>query len=273
MQPSNVKRLSAGGRLLAVTTILSLTVVASLGAQSGVILGNGDDLLRLLDDGGNVAVVFDVNDVNTTQVVRFGRADPSGFDEMNIDIELIDEGSTLAADDRSIFLDSSAANITLGSGSSTEPGSDGDLFLEDGLGTTNILIDGATGNFTQNIDNTGTTFDFDGNGAVKAWAIIESDGTVARCWKCSGAASNTSQVDTGQYQVGFNLNGIENRPVLATVSCPVSSIGILPAIFQCAQAGATINVAPRLFTDSAYFVFTRDSAGTPSDRAFTLVVF
>lgn len=257
--------------LLAVVALAvfgTLTLGAPAAAQSGVVMGDGETILHLLDNNGGVAVDFDVDDVFTNEQIVIGRADTTGLDEMYINLVLVDGKSTLAADDPSVFLGSSQAEIRLGSGSASEPGEDGDLYLEDGFGVTTININGVTGNIEQLIDNVGPPF-LDGNGAVKAWAIIDVLGNVVRCWNCNTSSSQTQRLDVGDYEVDFTIIGaISNRPVLAVSSCPVSNfLGI-----QC-ELVDTVTVSPRFGDDSSFFVRNNNSDGDPKDGSFTIVVF
>lgn len=241
-------------------------------AQSGVVMGADEELFHLLDNSGGIAVDFNVDDVNTTQQIVFGRADTAGFDEMNIDLVLIDNDSTLDNLDPSILLDSSDAAIRLGSGSAAEPGRDGDLFIEDGLGITTIQINGDSGNIDQEIDNSGSVTDFDGNGAIKAWAHISFSGDVVRCWNCNTDSADTQRIATGEYEVSFSVGNIDKRPVLATRACPQPGNPFDPFV-QCTLIDGSIFVSPRLLDSQSFFVGIKNGDGEPQNGTFTIIVF
>lgn len=251
-------------------------IPAPLTAQSGVILGTGEEILHLLDNSGGIAVDFNVDDLNTPQSVEFGRADLSGTDESDVDIVLIDSNSTLSVSDRSIHLDASAADIILGSGSVTQPGSAGTLTIRDTTGFLKTQIDGDTGNIVQIVDNVGASAtDFDSNGAVKAWAIINGDGTVARCWNCNTSLASTRRISTGVYEVDFlslTFGDLDKRPVLASLACATPFFPGLPDS-QCLLFQGSIQVSPRLGDASSYRVRTHKTDGSLVDSSFTIVVF
>lgn len=251
--------------------LTALALTTSAGAQSGVVMGTEEELLHLLDNGGGIAVDFNVDDVNLTQAIVIGRADTLGFNEMDIDLVLIDNDSTLSNGDASVFFNSSDASLRLGSGSAAEPGRDGDLFVEDGLGITTIQINGDSGNIVQEIDNIGAVTNFDGNGAVKAWAIIDADGTVIRCWNCNTNASETQRLSEGKYEVDFTIGNIDKRPVLATRACATPGNPLAPAT-QCAPFSDEIRISPRLLDSSSIWVLVANDEGNQDDT-FTLVVF
>ncbi|MFV2073884.1 MAG: hypothetical protein ACC742_14700 [Thermoanaerobaculales bacterium] len=150
-----------------------------------------------------------------------------------------------------IVLNGLTAQIILGNSASTE---DGDILVRDTDGTSSITMDGASGNVSNQ---------FAGNGLVKAWARINSDGTVASCWNCSTNAANTQKLFTGQYEVDFTFaSDITARP----------RAGILDTHGTLITAGE-IYLANRLGDNSSVWVGTLDSAGTSSDRAFTIMIY
>ena len=154
-----------------------------------------------------------------------------------------------------VAVDGATALITLGS--STE---DGDLRLFGG-GSATIELDGGTGNATQELD---------GNGFVKAWARIASDGSVTSCYKCNPVSSQTRRLDDGVYEVSFShlASDITMRPRLAVLDVHAAgSVGI-----QFTTSGS-IGLANRLGDATSVYVRTEDDAGDPADKPFTLLIF
>ncbi|MBT8494626.1 MAG: hypothetical protein KJO07_16345, partial [Deltaproteobacteria bacterium] len=106
--------------------------------------------------------------------------------------------------------------------------------------------------------------DIAGNGVVKGWAKINSDGTVASCYNCDPAQTNRTSV--GVYEVDFTAvgNDIRSRPVLCSPGHAASSSG----------AAEMIRCVERLGDPSSIFLVTFNSADSQViDSNFTIVVF
>ncbi|WBB82004.1 hypothetical protein O7606_11935 [Micromonospora sp. WMMD882] len=91
-----------------------------------------------------------------------------------------------------------------------------------------------------------------------SFAVVNANGTLARGWD----AVSVTKYGAGQYQVVFNHD--------VSRSGYVATIGI--AVDCCIPPSGEIGVAPRLATPNGVFVQTRNSAGSPADRGFHLVV-
>ena len=102
-------------------------------------------------------------------------------------------------------------DITLGWGSKIGNwwlGQAGNLKLTNSRGAETVAIDGQSGNAT----NT-----FASNGFIKAWAMINSDGTIRDCWRCNRDPVETRRLATGLYEVDFTplATDIRSRPKMA----------------------------------------------------------
>jgi hypothetical protein len=71
-----------------------------------------------------------------------------------------------------------------------------------------------------NVTNLFSNAEDESNGLVKAWAKINSDGTIAACWRCNTDPNETRRTATGLYEVDFTplATDITGRPRSATVS-------------------------------------------------------
>jgi hypothetical protein len=236
---------------------------APIAAQEGVSLENASIVVT-----SNINVILDV-DGNDVVIGRADAANNPGFPfDEDVDLEIIDAFNTLSDLETSFNFNASAADFNLGSGSIPAPGQDGDLNIEDGLGRILIDIEGSTGDIFQDIDNTGTILDFDGNGAVKGWAIVAVDGSIKRCWRCVNGVG-TGKLATGQYEVDFQLGSINNRPMLATIGTGDASCFSA----QCNSSDRIIEVQPRFNDASSVWVETSNLSGTPADTAFIVLIF
>lgn len=208
----------------------------------------GEGTINIFDtNGGNRFMV------NTADDVFIGE---SGTTNSDADLIVRDPffADTTTSTEQTLSFNASLSDLRLGSGNVTTNGDDGDIFLEDGTGNITITMNGSTGNVFQDVDNTTATA---GNGLVKAWARINSGGTVAACWNCNTSASETQEITTGQYEVDFFLADINNRLFLATPN----------------TGGRTIYTAPRSGDPSSVFVRTTDTSGVNTSTPFTVVVF
>jgi len=86
--------------------------------------------------------------------------------------------------------------------------------------------------------------------------VVNANGTKAR------GTGTVIKYGTGQYEVQFGK--------VVTAGTFVASIGRADAC--CVPPSGEVAVAPRLGTPNAVFVQTRNSAGTPTDLGFHLVV-
>ena len=91
--------------------------------------------------------------------------------------------------------------------------------------------------------------------------ILPPRGSAANGTKARGVGT-VIKYGTGQYQVQYGF----------TVSTGVFVATIGRADTCCIPPGGEVSVAPRLSTPNAVFVQTRNSAGTPTDLGFHLVV-
>jgi hypothetical protein len=92
-----------------------------------------------------------------------------------------------------------------------------------------------------------------------AWAVVSSNGTLLRG---SPEAVSATRYGPGEYQVLFNYD-VSRKSYQATIGT-TDQFNVPPA--------GEISVAPRLWTINGVFVQTRNSAGTPADRPFHLLV-
>jgi hypothetical protein len=102
-----------------------------------------------------------------------------------------------------IRMDGTSGNIDLGGN-----GHDGDITLEDDLGSNSISLDGNSSTAANNLD---------GNGFIKGWARIAADGTVTSSYNCD--PSKTERAGLGEYYVDFGpIDGdITTRPRMAVL--------------------------------------------------------
>jgi hypothetical protein len=135
------------------------------------------------------------------------------------------------------------------------------LKSEDGVIGVDLRAD--NGNVTNLFSN-----DEDGsNGLVKAWAKINSDGTIAACWRCNRDPDETQKLNVGSYEIDFTplATDITGRPRMATVS---GNNGAMPQ--------ATIRAVDRTSPpdDSTVHIFTENPAtGDRVDAPFVLVIY
>ncbi|MGW3616518.1 hypothetical protein [Micromonospora arida] len=92
--------------------------------------------------------------------------------------------------------------------------------------------------------------------ATTSVVVVNSNGTKAR------GVGTVIKYGVGQYEVQFGY--------VVTSSVIVATVGRADAC--CIPPAGEISVAPRLSTPNGVFVQTRNSAGTPTDLGFHLVV-
>ncbi len=218
---------------LATGVVLLLPIGAT--AQS-IEMTNSDILLK---NAGETTIFLDGSDGKGF----FGGGDRFG------DIVLRDTDGTTTT----IELHGGLGFIQLGS-----PTQAGNLRLwdDDPDNDLSIILDGASGNVSHQLA---------GNGLVKAWARINSNGTVASCYRCNASSVVTGNPSTGDYEVSFSPLGtdIRSRPRLATLDS--HSLG--------PPGGGQISMANRNSEDTSVFVATTNSAGASSNKAFTIIIF
>ena len=216
--------------------VAGVVLLLPIGAAAQSIEMTNSDIL--LKNAGETTIFLEGNE---------GKAFFGGGDKYG-DIILRDNDGTTTT----IHLDGQLGFIQLGS-----PNEDGDLRLWDNSPDNDLSInlDGGSGNVSNQLG---------GNGLVKAWARINSSGTVASCYRCNVSAAATQRLFTGQYEVSFSPLGtdIRSRPRLAT-------LGTLGAIILDGE----ISMANRSADNTSVFVATLDSAGTYSNKSFTIVIF
>ncbi|MCX5069667.1 hypothetical protein OOJ91_27855 [Micromonospora lupini] len=91
--------------------------------------------------------------------------------------------------------------------------------------------------------------------ATTVFTVVNPNGTKAR------GTGTVLKYGPGQYEVQFGYT-VSAGAFLATISRSDSC---------CIPPAGEIAVAPRLSTPNAVYIETRDSAGTPTDRGFTLL--
>jgi len=146
-----------------------------------------------------------------------------------------------------------SGDLHLGSGAS---GDDGDILLHDGSSLWGVQLAGSSGT----VYNKST-----GNGIVKAWARINSTGTISSSYRTNTSASETRKVATGQYEVDFfpSYFNTYDRPVLCTIGHSGST----------AFYASEISCTQRSGDPSSIYVVTRHYAGSVVDSNFTIVIF
>jgi len=110
-----------------------------------------------------------------------------------------------------IHLSGETGTLRLGHVDSAQPGT---LEIRDSDGLGQFLVNGNTGDVYSN--------QLGSNGLVKAWARIDSDGSIASCWRCNEDTNETRKLDTGKYEIDFQLLGvldgdIRSRPWICSI--------------------------------------------------------
>jgi len=104
-----------------------------------------------------------------------------------------------------------------------------------------------------------------GNGMVKAWARMNSDGAIISCWRCNTNTGQTQRTSTGLYEVDFTplSTDIRGRPRAAVLD---GHAGILAPI-------GFASLTDRAGDNSSVFVVTRNVAGDLADLSFTVIIW
>ena len=228
-------------KLAAAVVVISIPLVAALAwAQSATTVGS--TFIEVRDPLG---LIFEVRSFVPTSEVVLGESGGA-------DVDLHVKDPNFIFDQSSLHFNATSANLTLGSGTGSETGDDGDLILEDGTGVTTIHLSGGDGGrATQPVD---------GEGFVKAWVrVLGLDGTVLS----SRNVASVERTSLGVYHVFFSPNELAERPIAATLDghalTPVSG-------------GISIGLDDGFHT-GAKQVFTFDKNGDAADRSFNLVVY
>lgn len=146
------------------------------------------------------------------------------------------------------------SDISIGTASN-----DGDLSVKSAAGTPGVSLDGDTGNVTNSLA---------GNGLAKAWALIDTDGTVVSCYRCNLDPAETQNLSEGVYEVDFTPLGtdVRGRPRLCSPggldssdnTCSTRDSGDLSSVL------VQITDVPQVFANIQ---------GKPQNGPFTLVIF
>jgi len=123
-----------------------------------------------------------------------------------------------------------------------------------------VELDAGSGNLTNLFSNEENA----SNGLVKAWAQINSDGTIEACWRCNTDPAATRRIGDGSYHVDFTplATDITGRPRSATISGADST-----------TLDGVVRVKDPFGDASAVLVNTNDMAGASEDRTFTLIIY
>lgn len=196
------------------------------------------DTLLVSDASGKV---FEVDPGVTLDRVILGA---SGS---NTDLHVKDPN--FSTDQDILFFNASTGVLTLGSGSGSEAGDDGDLHILKNDGVTTITLDGTSGSARQ-LDT--------GDGFVKAWARVSAAGSLLS----NDGVAGVEKTGTGTYFVDLDDDHLA-RPITATLDGHNStpSIGFI-----------SIGLDDGFHTGTKQ-VLTWDHTGTLADRAFNLVVY
>ena len=250
---------------------------AAQGLQAPQFVGLEQQRLFLTNNSGGL--IFEAEGF-AVQVGRGGTA----AQRSDTDLIIYDpfEGLT----ERAFDFNASLSDLRIGSGFSSNPGDDGDIFIEDGSGRTTMQLNGSDGGIvlgttasdgdlqlrntanaitiqmdgqTGNLTNT-----FTGNGLIKAWARINSNGTVLSCFRCNISAAQTRRIALGSYEVDFTPFSTNVRARPRTVAIDSHSTGT--------PKGFAI-LADRAGDASSVFIRTTDFSGVTADRAFTLAIY
>ena len=101
-------------------------------------------------------------------------------------------------------------------------GNDGDFTVKTAGGAVGVRLNGDAGNITNNYSSNPSQ----SNGLVKAWARINTDGTVHSCWRCNPNSPFTTKIVTGRYHVDFTplATDITARPFQAAMRSNLPSL-------------------------------------------------
>lgn len=234
------------------------------------------------------AIVFKADAQSTVRSVQVGSGGSATTNE-DTDLLVMDPDFTASVTEPVMQMNASTGTLILGSGDASNNGESGELYIDNGAGTTNVWLFGTGQAYLGNTGSSGTLYlddgtatwtsivlsgttgtisssQVNGNGIVKAWALINADGTVASCYHCNTNTAETRLISgfTGSYEVDFTpiATDIRSRPW----TCSVGNSSTFSAIGQ-------IGCVQRSGDASSIFVETRDTTGAASNIAFTVVVY
>jgi hypothetical protein len=258
------KHVNSSQSIVWVLVLVAAAMVLAVGAADAQVIVENDEV-RIELSGGQTARMFAGGDIflggnawtgeiylNTGGNLQVGSWIASTITLGNTG----DDGDIFLRDSinnaTTISMDGASGGITLGSSASTE---DGDIQIHDNDGSVSIALDGASGNVSNQ---------FGGNGLIKAWARINSNGTVASCWRCNTSASYTYSYTAGFYYVDFNFTtDITSRPLSAVIDS--HSVG---TIYH-----GNIQLGYKTGDASSVWVRTSSESGAAENKPFTLFVY
>jgi hypothetical protein len=222
--------------------VIALAAIATLGLLASHALSQSTEVGDTLLVSDGTGKVFEVDPGVTRDDVTLGGS--SGNDT---DLHIKDPNFSTDMD--MFHFNASNGTLTLGSGTGSEAGDDGDLHILSGFGTTAITLNGSNGNVSQ-ADT--------GNGFVKAWARVSPSGTLLS----NHGVAGVQKEGTGTYFVNLDDEHLD-RPMTATLDGHNSTptIGFI-----------SIGLDDGFHTGTKQ-VLTWDHTGTLADRAFNLVVY
>ena len=250
-----------------ITAVIAFCMLA--GTAHAQLVALGDGIIEIIDFDGDVvmrvsnAANYVAGGSGRTGDITLRQADGSTTFHTNSGTGTLtlgggaDSGDLILRDSdgttTTVNLEGRLGLITLGA-----PGSeDGDIIIYDGNTTLeSFRVDGNTGNATNQ---------FGGNGLVKAWARINSDGTIASCYRCNTDTTETRRISEGHYEVDFTSIStlMRLRPFLCSLGYgEVQIIG----------AGHII-CSRRNGDQSSINIVTTSDSNTAADGPFTVVVF
>jgi hypothetical protein len=143
-----------------------------------------------------------------------------------------------------------------------EDGKQGRLRVMSREGDPAVELNATNGNVTNLFSNEETK----SNGLVKAWAVINSDGTIAACWRCNKDPNETRRIGLGEYEVDFTplATDIRGRP---RVSAPDGGKN---------RSGFVVILSAALNPDDSSTVQVTTgvaTTGAPTNTPFTLAIF
>jgi hypothetical protein len=219
--------------IIVVNPATGQTSLVFTGCSSDLFLGSTGEAggINVRDATNGSAVVLD----GAGAELKVGTIDNAG------DVLLNDTDGTTTVE-----LDGEFGSLTLGN--ATE---DGDIVINDSdPDIESFRVDGNSGNVTNQLA---------GNGTVKAWAKVASNGNIVGCWRCVNANTRNG---TGDYAVDFSPLGedITSRPRTAVIDTHGANIGTVGFV---TLGGVSADI----------YVGTRDISGNLADRSFTVFVY
>jgi hypothetical protein len=235
--------IASGGAVRAQSLSLEDDVIQILSSIGAIDTYIGRSLLRLgtpvPGSQSGFLGVYDSNGGHAFEVHSFQK-----IVELTGDLNIQSPGSSTP----SMQFDGSAGNIYLGG-----DGQDGDMVVSNSNAVQTISFDG----------DTATVWNaFSGDGFVKGWARIDSNGSVLGCYNCNTDVTKTLRTALGTYYVDFSpiASDISTRPRIAVLDKFGASIsGVDTITLTDDDTGDTSRI--RVFT------------GPAADHSFTITVF